>query len=77
MDEDDDFQLDAHDIRIHCPFCGTEMVHHPNRLFLAEARCGAMIECGNCAEITSWSFTLSPFTLRQVPNEWGGHIECD
>ena len=74
---DEEFQLDHLDIQIHCPACGNEMVHDPDSLPLAEARCGAMLECGRCREITSWRFTLLPFTLRQIPNEWGGSIECD
>ncbi len=74
---DTEFELEQPDIEIHCPHCGNEMVHDPNSLTLAEAPCGAMLECGNCTEITSWRFTLEPFLLRQVPNKWGGKIECD
>jgi hypothetical protein len=74
---DDDFQLTYLDIEIFCTTCGNEMVHDPDSLALAEARCGAMLECGRCGEITSWRFTLDPFVLEQVPNDWGGSIECD
>lgn len=64
-------------VEIPCPDCGNEMVHDPDSLALAEAPCGAMMECGRCGAITSWRFTLDPFVLRQVPNEWGGSIECE
>ena len=73
----DDFPgLDTLGIAITCPHCGNEMANDPNSLPLAEAPCGAMLECGRGAEITSWRFTLDPFTLRQVENTWGGTIEC-
>lgn len=68
--------LDELGIEIHCPACGTEMVHDGDSLVLADAPCGAMLECGRCGQITSWRFTLRPFTLRQMPNEWGGRMEC-
>lgn len=72
-----DFVLHEHDVEIPCPYCRNEMVDDPDSLVLAEAPCGAMLERGKCGEITSWRFTLHPFLLRQVPNEWGGTIECD
>jgi hypothetical protein len=74
---DDEFAgIDSLGIEIQCPHCRTEMANDGNSLRLAEAPCGAMLECGQCREVTSWRFTLDPFQLRQVPNEWGGRIEC-
>jgi len=63
-------------IEIHCPSCNNELANDPNTLALSEAKCGAMLECGKCGEITSWRWTLKPFELKQVPNEFGGSIEC-
>ena len=68
--------IDRLGIEIHCPHCGNEMANDGDSLPLAEAPCGAMLECGQCGEVTSWRFSLKPFVLRQVPNEWGGQIEC-
>ena len=73
----DDFKIENLGIEIHCPFCQNEIANDPNSLALAEAICGAMLECGQCGEITSWRWTLNPFILKQVPNEFGGSIECD
>ena len=64
-------------IEIHCPNCSNEIANDPNSLTLAEAKCGAMLECGRCFEISSWRWTLNPFVLEQVENEFGGSIECD
>lgn len=64
-------------IEINCPHCNNEIVNDPGSLPLAEAICGAMIECGKCGKITSWRWTLNPFVLKQVPVEFGGNIECD
>ncbi len=73
----EDIGIEALGIKIPCPYCGNEMVHDPNSLTLAEAPCGAMLECGQCGEITSWRWTLAPFVLEHVPNQWGGNITCD
>lgn len=73
----DDSIIDKLGIEIHCPLCQNEIANDPNSLALAEATCGAMLECGQCGEITSWRWTLNPFILKQVPNEFGGSIECD
>ncbi|MGV6860192.1 MAG: hypothetical protein ACWA41_00380 [Putridiphycobacter sp.] len=73
----EDFRIEDLGIEIHCPKCNNEMANDQNSLPLAEARCGAMLECGNCGEITSWRWTLEPFKLEQVDNEWGGSIECE
>jgi hypothetical protein len=70
-------RFDTLGLDIVCPDCGAEMTSDPNTLPLAEAPCGAMLECGQCGAITSWRWTLEPFDLKQVPNEWGGTIECD
>ena len=64
-------------IEIYCPNCNNEIANDPNSLTLAEAKCGAMLECGKCYEISSWKWTFKPFILKQVPNEFGGTIECD
>ena len=74
--EDDFAGIETLGIEIHCPNCGNEMANDGNSLPLAEAPCGAMLECGNCQTITSWEFSLDPFEVRQVPNQWGGRIEC-
>ena len=73
----EEFGIEELGIEINCPKCKNEMVNDPNSLPLAEAKCGAMLECGKCEEITSWSWTLDPFKLNQIPNEWGGSIECE
>ena len=77
MEDSEEFYIEDLGIEIHCPKCNNEMVNDGNSLVLAEAKCGAMLECGNCEEITSWRWTLDPFVLKQVPNEYGGSIECD
>lgn len=74
-DDDDDFVLADLGIAIHCPKCGNEMVRDGNSLSLAYSRKGAMMECGQCAEITQWRFTLNPFVLERVePITWGGTV---
>lgn len=77
MEDSDDIYIENLGIKIHCPHCDNEMVNDPMTLVLAEAKCGAMLECGKCEEITSWRWTLNPFMLEQVPNEFGGSIECE
>ena len=74
---EDNFNIEDLGIEIFCPSCRNEIVNNPNSLALAEAKCGAMLECGSCFEISSWRWTLNPFVLEQVPNEFGGTIECD
>ena len=73
--EYDDFTIESLPIEILCPKCGNELVHDDDTLTLAESPRGAMFECGQCAEITEWRFTLDPFTLEQaVPPNWGGTL---
>jgi hypothetical protein len=51
------------------------MVRDGNSLSLAYSRRGAMMQCGQCGEITQWRFTLEPFVLEQVePITWGGTV---
>ena len=53
---EDDFNIEDLGIEIFCPNCQNEIANDPNSLALAEAKCGAMLECENCFEISFCPF---------------------
>ena len=69
-----DFKLEDLQIKINCPKCGNEMVHDQNSLPLAESPRGAMLECGQCKEISQWEFSGEPLKAKQVPVTWGKEL---
>lgn len=66
--EGDYWELTELGIELFCPACGSEMVHNPNSLSLAHDYTWATMECGDCAHISKWEWTLDPFVAKEVPH---------
>lgn len=72
---DDDFDITQTRLEITCPVCTAEIVHNPDSLALAESPRGAVIECGECGEITQWKYSLDTLSVEQViPVQYGGSV---
>ena len=72
---DEEFDITQTNLQIPCPKCGNEMVHDGNSLALAESLRGAVLECGSCAEISQWKYSLETLEIEQViPVQYGGHV---
>lgn len=70
---DEDFDISETNLRIVCPKCGNEMAHDPHSLLLAESPRDAAMECGACAEISQWKYSLETLEVEQVtPVQYGG-----
>ena len=71
---DELFALASSGLQLHCPQCANEMVGDDRSLTLAESPRGAMMECGQCGEISQWRFDGTPLRATQVPVTWGGTV---
>src|SRR5687768_10215283 len=65
----DEFWLEDAGFEIPCPKCGTEMVRNDDTRFLEETPERAVLECGQCGEISTWEISLEPRRARQVRHE--------
>lgn len=65
----DEFWLEDAGFEIPCPKCGTEMVRNDDTRFLEETPERAVLECGQCGEISTWEISLQPRRARQGRQE--------